>query len=369
MTYENIKESPIYQSKAKGGKTKYWKVKILKLKDDYFLQKEFWQGEDGKHQNSEPYIIEPKNVGRSNETNGEQQSLLEFERAIKKQTDSGYHLESETYEGFKLPMTAYKYKDKSHNIVFPCGIQAKWDGIRACMKDIFWSRKGKEILPGCVEHLQYKSDYILDGELVIEGETFQTITSYVKKVQPDQKRLEFHVFDLMIENMPFQERFKLLLKLSKNFPKNVKVSETYFAKDEEEIMKYHQKFTEFFDYSALERNKMGFFEGTMIRNLNGLYQVNHRSSDLLKLKDFVDEEFEIVDIYEGKGRSAGTITFICKCGEERFHVNPKGSIASRKEMWKNGDKLIGKLLTVEFQEKTERGVPRFPVGKAIRDYE
>jgi len=31
--------------------------------------------------------------------------------------------------------------------------------------------------------------------------------------------------------------------------------------------------------------------------------------------------------------------------------------------------LIGKRLTVTFQEYTEHGIPRFPVGKCIRDYE
>ena len=33
----------------------------------------------------------------------------------------------------------------------------------------------------------------------------------------------------------------------------------------------------------------------------------------------------------------------------------------------NGDKYIGKKLTVIYQELTEDGKPRFPVGKAIRD--
>jgi DNA ligase-1 len=38
-------------------------------------------------------------------------------------------------------------------------------------------------------------------------------------------------------------------------------------------------------------------------------------------------------------------------------------------LYKRGDSLIGKYLTVTYQELSEYGVPRFPVGKTIRDYE
>lgn len=366
---ELVKESILLESLAKSGKTKYWKAKVVTDKKNFFIQKEFWQG-SGKHQISDPYLIEGKNTGKSNETSDKVQALLELDRIVKKQEDSGYRENGIVYDGRPLPMTAYSWKNRKDAIKYPCGIQAKWDGIRCCQYESeFWSRKGKIFVNDLISHLKVKSKYILDGELVIEGETFQTISSYVKKVQDDQARLEFHVFDLMIENMPFQKRYELLQKESKKFPANVKLSPTFFAMNDEEVMEHHRVFTEFFDYNSDERNKMGYFEGTMIRNLNGLYKINHRSSDLLKLKDFVDEEYEIVGFYEGKGRNAGSITFICKIGDEEFHVNPKGTMDYRKKLWDNRDRLKGKFLTVEFQEKTERGVPRFPVGKAIRDYE
>jgi DNA ligase-1 len=365
-----VYSSDVLSSTAKSGKEKHWRVIVVEDDSLYYLRKEYWQGDDGKHQLSDPYLVKGKNTGKSNETTDKEQARLEMERAVAKQLDSGYHKEGEVYEGYQLPMTAYKWKDRKKNITFPCAIQAKWDGIRNNQfGGVNWSRKGKVFLPELVKHLIVKTDYILDGELVIEGESFQTITSFVKKKQSEQERLEYHVFDLMIENMPFSERFEILMKLAKKFPSQVKLSETFFVENENEISELHARFTEFFDYNSQERNKMGYFEGTMIRNLSGLYTINHRSADLLKLKDFVDEEFEIVDFYEGKGRSAGTITFICKCGEELFHVNPMGTIEYRTKMWDDRKKLKGKMLTVEFQEKTERGVPRFPVGKSVRDYE
>lgn len=368
---KTIKISNTLQSKAKTGKTKYWLIKILQDGNTCFLQKEFWI-EGGKHQVSEPYIVEPKNLGKSNETSSKKQSFLEFERQFKKQMESGYHLENESYDGKILPMLALQWKKRKHNVVYPCGIQAKWDGIRClCYKNNYWSRHGKELNPALVKHFYFDSkEYILDGELIIPGQNMQTISSYTKKLQDNQEILEYHVFDIVDTKLKFSDRFKLLQDLSTDFPSQVKLSETYIANNENDVATYHSKFTEYFEIGGKIRNQMGYFEGTIIRNLDGKYLINHRSSDLLKLKDFVDEECEIIDFTEGKGKNAGSIKFTCKYSNgEIFEVNPSGTIISRQEMWQNRNKLIGKMLTVEFQELTERGVPRFPVGKIIRDYE
>jgi DNA ligase-1 len=47
----------------------------------------------------------------------------------------------------------------------------------------------------------------------------------------------------------------------------------------------------------------------------------------------------------------------------------KGTIESRKEMFKNVKSYYGKELTVQYQEISDEGIPRFPVGIAFRDYE
>jgi DNA ligase-1 len=52
---------------------------------------------------------------------------------------------------------------------------------------------------------------------------------------------------------------------------------------------------------------------------------------------------------------------------------PNGTIESRKKLWAeweaNPNDFIGKELTVQYQELTPKGIPRFPKGLAIRDYE
>ena len=106
---------------------------------------------------------------------------------------------------------------------------------------------------------------------------------------------------------------------------------------------------------------------TKLPLLDSEYLINNRSSDLLKYKDFFDSEFEIVDIREGTGKAQEHAIFICKTIEGiLFEVNPEGTSKVRKEYYLNRNNLIGKYLTVKFQDFTDRGVPHFATGLGIR---
>jgi DNA ligase-1 len=52
-----------------------------------------------------------------------------------------------------------------------------------------------------------------------------------------------------------------------------------------------------------------------------------------------------------------------------FDVRPRGSADIRKKWFQDKEKLIGKKLTVRFQNYSAYGIPIFPVGLTIRDYE
>ena len=91
---------------------------------------------------------------------------------------------------------------------------------------------------------------------------------------------------------------------------------------------------------------------------------------LLKMKEFQDEEFEIVGFYEGEGGDKGLIIWRCKTEDGKlFGCRPHGTHEERAELFKHGKEYVGKMLTVRFQELTADGIPRFPVGIAVRDYE
>ena len=79
---------------------------------------------------------------------------------------------------------------------------------------------------------------------------------------------------------------------------------------------------------------------------------------------------EVVDYKEGEGLEEGCVLWVCKTPEGKlFSCRPRGTREDRVELFKNGDKYVGKKLTVRFQELTNDKVPRFPVGITFRDYE
>lgn len=116
------------------------------------------------------------------------------------------------------------------------------------------------------------------------------------------------------------------------------------------------------------------YEGLMLRNLDSPYDFS-RSWNLVKYKVMKDDEFKIVDAEQAlKGKQRGAIIWVCETPQgERFNVVPNGTMASRKDTWNKWEadpkQFIGKEITVQYQELTPKGIPRFPKGIAIRDYE
>ena len=137
---------------------------------------------------------------------------------------------------------------------------------------------------------------------------------------------------------------------------SIKFVKTYPAKTDAE---FYQLFQQFISEG---------YEGAMLRNSAGLYKQNTRSNDLQKYKEFQEEEYKIVGFAQGEGRDAGSVIWTCETpGGTKFNVRPRGTMEYRRELYMNGSNYIGSLLTVIFQELSEYGVPRFPVGKCIRD--
>ena len=106
----------------------------------------------------------------------------------------------------------------------------------------------------------------------------------------------------------------------------------------------------------------------MLRNAAGVYRANYRSNDLQKYKEFMEDEYRIIDFKEGEGRDLGAVIWVCETADgKEFSLRPRGSIEQRREWFNDGDSYIGKYVTVIFQELTEDGKPRFPVGKCVRE--
>ena len=179
-----------------------------------------------------------------------------------------------------------------------------------------------------------------------------------KKLSKDDleklKKVEYHIYDIIDLKQTFEKRFEFILThLNYDY---ISIVETISVKTKEDVK---LKFSDFVENG---------YEGIILRNKDGMYRENYRSYDLQKYKEFIEDEYVIVDYKEGEGRDKGTVIWICQTKENKlFSVRPRGTIESRKELFKEGKKYIGKNLTVIYQELSEMNIPRFPVGKAIRE--
>jgi len=246
-----------------------------------------------------------------------------------------------------LPMLANKWEDRHKYITEPFYVQPKIDGVRLLVSNKGGISRTGKVVPG-TEHLGkgLKEGEYLDGECYDPTKTFEEITSLFKT---NPKALEFHVFDYCDTNRPnhtFDERLERV---------NV---ETRWVKTKSDLPVVHKQYMD------------AGYEGTMIREASSVYEIGKRSNYLLKLKDFKTDEYKVIGMRECTGKDVGTPIWVCTTenGQE-FTVRPEGTQEKRRDMFKNGDRYIGKMLTVKYQNLTDLGVPRFPVGIVFRDYE
>jgi DNA ligase-1 len=360
-----VKSSEWLISENKNGGAKFWRLHITRDGDEYYTHAEWYQisktGRETKMQTSEPYYATPTNEGRANERNSKAQAEFEYDAIIKKQKDKGYRGVNEKKNTRPMPMLAHKFVDHKKKVSFPAYIQPKLNGMRMLFDgENGWSRGNKEVIPEVIQHLKFDTEgYILDGELMLPNNVLlQESMKAIKKYRPElSSQLLYHVYDIVDDSMPFSQRYEIIQDLIANAPKNVKLVKTVRAFDESQVAHLHQLFV-----------KDGY-EGTMIRDGEMKYEIGKRSYSLLKLKDFVDAEYKIIDCVDGDGSDAGLAIFVLDVGNgQTFNCRPEGSQDNRAELYKNRKKLIGEYLTVRYQELSKDGVPIFPVGVSIREW-
>jgi len=101
------------------------------------------------------------------------------------------------------------------------------------------------------------------------------------------------------------------------------------------------------------------YEGQMIR-ANEPYQ-NKRSKFLLKRKEFITEEFDVIEVLEGEGNWSGYAKhFRLELGDGReFKSGVRGNQKVLKKLLRQ--EVKPNWVTVRYFEKTPDGIPRFPV--------
>lgn len=363
------------------GKVRVWQIDIEQMgnpiidsgKSNSWCYRQTHGVLGGKLQQTFTTIDAGKNIGKKNETSIGEQCELEAQSLWEKQRDRKGYTETIPSEKPFGPMLAKSYDKDGHHIKFPCYVQPKLDGLR-CLAKVeggkveLRSRQNKvfKVLQHIEDELSQFPDGVYDGELYSHDATFQDIVSGIKRDEKNglTDKIEYWIYDL-INDDTFENRYKQLLVINSYIKnsKSIKLVNTNLCEYPSDIEYFHKE--------AI----LSEMEGVMLRNAAGSYKINGRSADLQKYKKFMDEEFEIIGAEENKGKLAGSCVFLCKTKEGGiFKVMPDGSEVQRKKYWtdwNSGKIKSGDLLTVEFFSWTTSTpkVPRFPIGKIIRDYD
>lgn len=350
----------IYKTDSKG------KVRIWYMERDGDKYRT-WDGtQGGKIKSSEWRLAIPTNVGRANERDGAAQAQFEIDALYKKKLEKDYHptLEAAQSGGAHIfeAMLAEKYKDFQ-----PGFAQPKLDGFRCIVnRHGMWSRQGKPFVssPHIMEALaslfEANPDLILDGELYNHElrDNFDEIQSLIT-VKSDKtlteehyaktrEMVQYHIYDVPSHKGTFTERDQYLDQLYTQLFNHdvIKIVDTFMVESEAQFDVLHGEWLE------------AGYEGSMWRN-NTPYE-NRRTKNLLKRKDFVDEEFEVVAIEEGQGNWAGVAKRVtCRLPDGRtFGAGIKGTRERGIELLNEKHHIV----TIKYFQLTPDGIPRFGVA-------
>jgi DNA ligase-1 len=368
---------PLYKRDSKG-KVRIWTMEVGYNNDNEAGIRTISGLVDGQKVTSAWNLTEAKNVGRSNATTAKTQAEFEAQAEWTKNVDKDYFVDVnaiDSYTAFK-PMLAH---DFTKTPVTSGITQPKLDGIRMVVNTRgLYSRSNKEIV--AVPHIaEALADFVkdhptvtLDGELYNHElkDNFQKITSLVRKtvnlgadeLAESKELVQYHIYDMFDSanpDMTFMQRYNWIQKnvhLVNKKAVGIHLVASAICETTEEIDVMYGEYT------------TAGYEGQMVRQ-DTVYE-NKRSKGLLKRKEFITEEYEVVQVHEGQGNWAGyakRLTLKMPNGTT-FSSGIRGSQAKLKELLENPNI---DWATCRYFELSNDGVPRFPVtidyGTGVRN--
>jgi len=238
------------------------------------------------------------------------------------------------------------------------GMRAYWTGTRML------SRNGNPIaIPDWLEILLPPTP--LDGELWLGRGRFQDLVSVARKNTPRDPRwtdVQYLVFDAPQTPGGCEERFAALRKTvqtacrkwKRKGPCPLVFVEQTVCRSRADLQRFHRQIT------ALGG------EGAMIRAPGSPYS-RSRTSELLKVVTSIRDEAEITGHTEGTGRNRGRLGAYQARLLDSGTAFKVGTGISDDE--RDNPLPLGTIITVEYKEKTNAGVPRHPRLIGPRNYE
>lgn len=352
-----------------GSKLRQWTV--FTESDEVVVQ----HGQVGGKLTEKRYKATPKNESRSNATSATEQALLEAEAKVVKQLKSGYYktqAEAKNHTEW-TPVKAQNSDDQKHKLVYPCYVEEKLNGQRCLInaEGEALSKQGESLsypahwkgIEAIAERFSGIDGEIFAGTEQTGGLSLQKIISAFRKPNADTPKLKLYVYDIPIPDTTMEERVKMLEELFVYVKDNgipyIEVVLPETANSWEEVVKFSKK--------AVVRG----YEGGIARNKKGLYEFGKRSYDLQKVKFRQSAEAVVVSVTQDKN-SDGVLLCQAINGKQTgvqfeclMRKDADENINYRK--YSNALLLIGKAVTYEYEELSDKRIPTKPCGVAIRE--
>lgn len=229
------------------------------------------------------------------------------------------------------------------------------------------SRGGKEyqvpttlIRKDLEEFFENHPAVILDGELYRHGHHLQELSGIarLKDWEDRCETLEYWIYDVADSTKTFEERLEILKELEELFSDSIKIKvlEHVETNSFKEIQELHNKWVS------------EGYEGLVARKPTSTYQFGKRGSDMIKVKEYMEQEFKIIDYKDGLRDE--DFCFILETEDNKpFAAKPIGNRELKDQYMNDIDNIIGKFGTVKFFEWSKDGVPQQPIFQVVRDYE
>ena len=322
---------------------------------------------------------DPKNVGKSNATSGENQAKAEIDAQYTKKLKTGYHTEKKnaaqgtSYVEPMLAQTLHKLSKQPNFAKDQWGMQCKFNGNRCvATKDGLFTRKGEKY--SSVPHIEnalkpFFKQYpnaVLDGELFNNDlrQQLNEISKLIRKTKnvdasdlaASEKLVKFYIYDgynftgksdILDEAVPYSER--------KNWIDKVVIPlSDYFVEVDTKIVESNDHMNELFKTLLSDQQ-----EGGILRKMDSGYE-HKRSKNLVKVKSEDDSEGIILDITDGDGNWKGAATNVTlKWKNKTFDGVFKGSYETRQLILKNKTNWVGKTVTFLYMGLTGLGTPQY----------
>lgn len=354
-------EVKLYRKNKFGGLST-WKV----VKSGDCVMRLFSINSDGQ----ETMYSERIKTNQSGRSVSEQADLV-FKSYISRMKDKGYKesreeamLGATNQLGLIRPMLAQPMKNVPKINYKGAVLQTKLDGHRCLITKqdgelIAYSRQGKIIdtVGHILEELQdLPEGETIDGELYAHGHHLQTISSWIKRLQPDSQKLHFVAYDV-IRPETFKDRFVIL---EEYLFRNKRVYRFVGALGHREYVSPEDTVEMFNRVRNLR------YEGLILRTNDRGYEAGVRSQSLIKIKKFFDMECRVLEIFPSKNNWA-----VCRCAVpdtgKVVDVSAPGTIEEKTEVLMNWKMYVGRMLTISYSELTKDGIPFHPVALRWRE--